>query len=367
MTSIDLRSGQLSLTGVLWQGERNPLSPLYAYGSPEEREGARKILTGSRVLDGNGDINRGFYPLMDFLQNPSGIARICRSTFTGTKTAAIYTSVNKGSAVLFSDESDSETLTEDPPIPEVLTGIGFDEVIPNNEVITLDTSLSLPEMWALAAMYDGERRTVISAIDRAASAGELTMPKGVFDADSVRALLRSFNQEPASSLFIALLAGIIPPLPSGILPNPDQLLTALMTKGLLQKSGNGYSVPDQQLPMVRRTAVFDTVTFVDVTHIREKGSEVAESALNIRSDGTLLWFITQKENPDRILMKYISSDNENAILRQIAGNPPFFPGQVKVPPPVFRVLPAKKKFCSQCGAPVKPESRFCNSCGKRLD
>jgi hypothetical protein len=367
MTSIDLRSGQLSLTGVLWQGERNPLSPLYAYGSPEEREGARKILAGSGVLDGNGDINRGFYPLMDFLQNPSGIARICRSTFTGTKTASIYTTVNKGSAVLFSDESDSETLTKDPPVQEVLAGIGFDEVIPNNEVITLDTSMSLHEMWALAAMYDGERRSVITAIDRAASAGELAMPKGVFDADSVRSLLSSFTREPANILFLALLSGIIPPLPSGIQPNPDQILTALATKGLLQKSEKGYSVPDQQLPMIRRTAVFDTVTFVDVNRIQENGSEVAESALNIRSDGTLLWFITQKENPDRILMKYISSDNENAIIRQLAGNPPFFPGEIKVPPPAIRVLPPKKKFCSQCGAPVKPESRFCNSCGKRLD
>jgi ribosomal protein L40E len=364
MASLTLRSGQLSLIGVLWQGERNSLSPLLPYGNTEEREDGKKILKGCGALDSNGDIDKRYYPVLDFLQNPAGMVLFNRITVSETKTAAIYNGVNKGSVVVFSDDTDSVTLVEEPAISEILSTVNVDEGTSNNDVNTIDTSISLDEMRTLAVIYDAERRSVFDAIDQAASDSDFTITPLVHTADSVRTLFSSFNDDMVNSLFLWIFSGMEPIAPSGILPNPASILQGLEAKGLLQKSGTGYVVPDPQLPMVRRTIIIDTVISVNIKRIADNGATVSESTVCIRADGTLLWFIIPKDNSGLVLLKYISSDTENRIFHELTGNPLYFLKQIKVPPLSEKV--PKKKFCTQCGAQLSPGAKFCKKCGVKI-
>jgi predicted nucleic acid-binding Zn ribbon protein len=131
-------------------------------------------------------------------------------------------------------------------------------------------------------------------------------------------------------------------------------------------------MPEQMLPMIRRTLLFDRMTIVRTGRNDGAGQTVSESSLCIRADGTLLWFIRPEQAPDKFYLKYVSSSLESDILHQLIENPLHSLAQVTVKPPVkpagsrISVNPVRPRQCPVCGTEAKGPEKVCVSCGTPL-
>jgi hypothetical protein len=355
----------IPLLGKLWPGDRNALSPLAEYGTPEERDGVKKTLAGSAVMDPHGEIDVRFHHIMSVLDDPERFVSLDVMTHGSMKSLEMYYSTDKVSAVSFLPvESGAVQVREDAGLHDILTPEDL-EGTPNDELTPADITLSLSEAWIAAAIFDGERRSAFAAVMQSTAGHELILEPSVHDPASIKDSFALAGSNPENTFFLNLLEGMGGMNRSDMdLAGLEQYLQSLQAKGLIRRSGSGYTMPEQMLPMIRRTLLFDRMMIARTGQMDGAGQTVYESSLCIRADGTLLWFIRPVQAPDQILLKYVSYEMEVEILEQLMNNPAFSLAQIRVPPPAKRVQ--KKMFCPQCGAARKQGTKFCYNCGAKL-
>lgn len=366
MVAFILPKEHVLLLGTLWPGDRNALSPLTGYGTPEERDGVKKDLAGSEVLDPHGEIDVRFHHVMSVLDDPERFVGLDVITYGNMKSLEMYYSTGKVSAVSFLPvESGAMQVREDVGLHNMLTPEDL-ECTPNDELTPADITLSLSEAWIAAAIFDGERRSAFAAVMQATSGHELILEPSVHDIASIKDTFALAGSDPEKTFFLNLLEGMGGMNRSDVdLAGIEQYLQSLQAKGIIQRSGSGYTMPEQILPMIRRTLLFDRMTIIRTGRKDESGRIVTESSLCIRADGTLLWFIRPSQVPDQMLLKYVSSSLESDILHQLIENVSYSLAKLTVPPPTQPAV-LKKKFCSQCGTEVRPGKQFCPQCGVKI-
>jgi hypothetical protein len=364
MADFTLPKEHVPLLGTLWPGDRNALSPLIEFGSPEERDGAKKILAGSAVLEPTGEIDVGFHHVMSVLDDPKRFVSLDLMTSGDMKSLETYYSTDNVSAVsLISGESGDVQVREDAGLQAFFASEDLPD-IPNNELTPADVTLSLPEAWVAAAVFDAERRSAFAAVMQAAAGNDLILEPAVHDPASILGTFASSGQNPENSFFLNLLDGLggmyrADMDPAGV----EGHLQSLQVKGLLMRSGSGYTMQEPMLPMIRRTLLFNGMAITRTGRKDGTGRIVTESSLCIRADGTLLWFIRPLQAPDEFLLKYVSSGRFGEILQSLFGDGTYSLSGMIVPAAETK---PKIRFCPQCGAEHRGEAIFCNQCGYRF-
>jgi hypothetical protein len=384
MAEFTLPGQHIPLLGTLWPGDRNAFSPLTEFGTPEERDGVKEILASSAVMEPHGEIDVRFHHVMSVLDDPERYVSLDVITSGDMKSLETYYSNDKVSAVsLISGESGNVQVRENTGLQDFLTS-DFD-VAPNNELTPANVTMSIPEAWTAAAIFDGERRSAYAAVMQAANSTGLILEPSVHDSASIQAAFASSGLDPENNFFLNLLDGMggmdrADADPAGM----EQHLQSLQAKGIIQRSGSGYTIPEQMLPMIRRTLLLDRMMIVRTGRKDGSGRTVSESALCIRADGTLLWFIRPDQTLNEILLKYVSSSMESDILHHLFENPLYSLAQLTVtlsvqptgsPAPVISVQPESSRerkiadgeekniVCPSCHAPMAPGKKFCKNCG----
>jgi RNase P subunit RPR2 len=385
MAEFTLPGQHLPLLGTLWPGDRNAFSPLTEFGTPEERARVKEILASSAVMEPHGEIDVRFHHVMSVLDDPERYVSLDVIPSGDMNSLETYYSTDKVSAVsLISGESGNVKVRENTGLQDFFTPEDFD-TIPNYELTTADVRMSIPEARTAAAIFDGERRSAYAAVLQAANSTEMILEPSVHDPASIQALFASSGLDPENNFFLNLLDGMggmdrAEVNPAGM----EQHLQSLQAKGIIRRSGSGYTIPEQMLPMIRRTLVFERMMIVRTGRKDGSGRTVSESALCIRADGTLLWFIRPDQTLNEILLKYVSSAMESDILHQLIENPLYSLAQLTVPlsvqptgsaAPVNSVQPEssrehniakgeeKNLVCHSCHAPMAPGKKFCGKCG----
>jgi hypothetical protein len=372
MAEFTLPGPHIPLLGTLWPGDRNAFSPLTEFGTPEERDRVKEILAGSAVMEPHGEIDVRFHHVMSVLDDPERYVSLDVITYGDIKSLETYYSTDKVSAVsLISGESGNVQVRENTGLQDFLTSEDFDDV-PNNELTPADVTMSLSEARIAAAIFDGERRSAFAAVMQAAAGNDRILEPSVHDPSSIQGTFASSGMNPENSFFLNQLDGLGGMDPSDVdLAVIEPYLQSLQAKGLIQRSGSGYTIPEQMLPMIRRTLLFDRMTIARTGRNDGAGHIVSESSLCIRADGTLLWFIFPAQSPHQILLKYVSSSMESDILHQLIENPSYSLAQISVPlsvkPAGYKsaVIPEhpKSRRCPVCGKETKGHEKFCVSCG----
>jgi hypothetical protein len=365
MAEFSLPRDQFPRLGVLWPGDRNALSPLYPYGTPEERNEVNEVLKGLSVLDQNGGIEVRFHHILSVLDDPERCVSIDIMTYGGMKSLETYFGTDKVSAVsLLYGESGNVYIRENTGREDFFSSGDFDGPV-NNELDPADIELTHQEAWIAAALFDGERRSANDAITHAVTTNELVLEPAVHDPLSIQRTFAFSEQKPEENFFLNLLEGMGGTDRTDVdLVGIGGHLQSLQVKGLIRQTGSGYTLPDRMLPMIRRTLIADRMTSIRTGRIDSAGKELAESALCIRADGSLLWFIAANTHPDRILLKYLSAEHEKTILTNVLDNPDYSLSGMTVP--VHTAHLAEKHFCSQCGSRIGAGKKFCSVCGVRI-
>jgi len=372
MAAFTLPGQDIPLLGKLWPGDRNALSPLAEYGTPEERDEVKRTLAGSAVMDPHGEIDVRFHHVMSVLDDPERFVSLDVMTHGSMKSLEMYYSTDKVSAVSFLPvESGTVQVTEDAGLHDILTKEDL-EGTPNDELTPADITMTLSEAWIAAAIFDRERHSSLAAVIQSTAGHELLLEPSVHDPASVKDAFASAGSNPENTFFLNLLEGMGGMNRSDVdLAGIERNLQSLQAKGLIQRSGSGYTMADQMLPMIRRTLLFDRMTIARTGRMDGTGQIVSESSLCIRADGTLLWFIRPEQARDQFYLKYVSSSMESDILHQLIENPLYSLGQFSVPPSVkpaanqHPVIPGhpKSRRCPVCGKETKGHEKFCVSCG----
>lgn len=371
MAGFTLPGQHITLLGKLWPGDRNALSPLAEYGTSEERDGVKKTLAGSVVMDPQGEIDVRFHHVMSVLDDPERFVSLDVITHGTMKSLEMYYSTDKVSAVSFLPvESGAVQVREDAGLHDILPSEDWGGT-PNDELNPADITLSLSEAWIVAAIFDGERRSSFAAVMQATGGHELILEPSVHNPASIKDTFTSAGLDPENTLFLNLLEGMGGMTRSDVdLAGIEPYLQSLQAKGIIQRSGSGYKMPEQMLPMIRRTLLFDRMTIARTCRNDGTGQIVNESSLCIRADGTLLWFIRPEQVPDQFYLKYVSSSMESDILHQLIENQLFSLAQLTVTPsvkpagsriPVNPVHP-KGRQCPVCGTEAKGQGKVCASC-----
>ena len=364
MAEFILPLQHLPLLGTLWPGDRNALSPLAEYGTPQERDEIKESLAGLAVMEPHGAIDVRFHHVMSVLDDPERFVSLDIITSGDMKSLETYFSTDKVSVVsLISGESGEVQVRENTGLEDFFSSEDFDG-IPNNELTPADVTMSHPEAWIAAAIFDGERRSAYAAVTLAGTGNELILEPLVHDPASIQRTFAFSELKPEDNFFINLLEGF------GGMDRTDVDLVgigghlqSLQAKGIIQRSGSGHTITEQMLPMIRRTLISDRMTMVRTGWIDGTGRMVSESALCIRADGSLLWFIAADAHPDRILLKYLSADHEKTILTNVLGDPACSLSGITVP--ARTAHPPIRMFCPQCGAHLSAGKKFCSVCGAK--
>lgn len=363
MAEFILPRQHFPLLGTLWPGDRNALSPLAEYGTPEEKDRVKEILNGLAVMEPNGAIHVRFHHVMSVLDDPERFVSLDIITSGDMKSLETYYSTDKVSAVsLISSESGDVQVRENTGLQDFFTSEDFDGT-PNNELTPADVTMSHSEAWIAAAIFDGERRSAYAAVTQAESGNELILEPAVHDPASIQRTFAFSDRKPEDNFFINLLEGMGGMDRTDVdLVGIEGHLQSLQIKGIIQRSGSGYTIPEQMQPMIRRTLISDRMTMVRTGRIDGTGRMISESALCIRADGSLLWFIAADTHPGRILLKYLSAGHEKGILSNVLGDPAYFLSGLPVP---AGAIPPHR-HCTQCGAEITAGKKFCNKCGAKI-
>ena len=106
MAEFILPLQHLPLLGTLWPGDRNALSPLAEYGTPQERDEIKESLAGLAVMEPHGAIDVRFHHVMSVLDDPERFVSLDIITSGDMKSLETYFSTDKVSVVsLISGES----------------------------------------------------------------------------------------------------------------------------------------------------------------------------------------------------------------------------------------------------------------------
>lgn len=365
MAEFILPGPHFPLLGTLWPGDRNALSPLDQYGTPEERDNVQEVLTGLSVMDQNGVIDVRFHHIMSVLDDPERFVSIDVMTSGEMRCLETYYSTDKISAVsLISAGSGDVQVREDTGLGDFFSTEYFNGPA-NNELTPADVAMNHPEAWIAAAIFDAERRSAYAAVTQAVTRNELFLEPLVHDPLSIQRTFAFSEQKPEDNFFLNFVEGMGETDRTDVdLVGIGGHLQSLQAKGIIQRTGSGYTITEQMLPMIRRTLISDRMTIIRTGRIDGAGKKISESAQCIRADGSLLWFISANTNPDRILLKYLSADHEKTILTNVLEDPTYSLSGITVPVHTAR-LPVKY-FCPQCGAHIGAGKKFCSVCGVKI-
>jgi len=365
MAEFVLPGPHFPLLGALWPGDRNTLSPLDPYGTPEERDEVKEVLRELSVLDRNGAIDARLHRVLSVLDDPERSVSIDMMTSAEMRSLDTYYGTDKISAVsLVTAGSGTVQVREDNGLDHFFSPADFDGPF-NTDLTPADIAMNQTEAWIAAAVFDGERRSAFDAVTQVVNRNGLVLEPQVHDSSSIQRIFAFSAQKPGENFFLDLLDGMgginrTDTDPAGI----ERHLQSLQAKGIIQKTGSGYTITDRMLPMIRRTLISDRMTLIRTGRIDSAGRKISESAQYIRADGSLLWFIAADTNPDRIFLKYLSAEHEKTIFTNILDNTAYSLSGMTVP--IHTAHPSEKHFCSQCGSRIGAGKKFCSVCGVRV-
>ena len=241
MAAFTLPKEHVPLLGILWPGDRNAFSPLTDYGTPEERNGVKKTLAGSEVMDLHGEIDVRFHHVMSVLDDPERFVSLDLMTYGDMKSLEIYYSTDKISAVSFLPvESGAVQVKEGGGLHDILTPQDL-EGTPNDELTPADITLSLSEAWIAAAIFDRERRSGYAAVMQTTAGHELILESLVHDPASIKDTFALAGSNPEMIFFLNFLDGMGGMDRSDVdFAGIEQYLQSLQAKGIIQRTESGY-------------------------------------------------------------------------------------------------------------------------------
>jgi hypothetical protein len=364
MIPSSLKGEHLALLGVLWPGERTPLSPFLPFGDSEEQERVRSILKRAGLADSSGSV---ISPIQEFLETLATPSRTVTADFMRPdqfRMVSHFFSGHTGKSFIHVHEADGSGQGFSGSVLPDLKGICDTGDLPGNRAAApFDLTLDRAEAQILAVMLDAERDSAVQAITNAKEPANISLVPAILTKPAIQERLTEGTEKPDDRIFLGLLNSSIGEGQSDTTVPVDAEIADLVNRHLVRESGDGYGLPEPLLAVARRAVFIDTAVTFRIRDAGNPGKGQTESGYCIRADGMLFWCISPTGAADRIHIRYLPSDQLDAILRCLISDP-----SCSLMHGVKPELPQKQKprFCPQCGAQLTEGKQFCGTCGARI-
>jgi hypothetical protein len=348
----------LGTLGTVWAGTPTSISPLLSSGAAGSEQ--KTQLIGAGICDEKGKIVPGLKPALDVLGNACAFTRIYISGGPNPSEFLVYFAPGGTTASLINIQGNFRV--DCPAVAEVMVDmtaqtIGF--TLFRNPVFEAD--LLPDEALAFSGLIDYRRRTLLRSLaDRKA-----VVEDGADTARILEALAEKDGDAPGlCDVMLSVLD------PAGKI-SPDSIgaaLGSLAKKGLVTKSGPLWHLSDAGLYLARRMLIFDNSLVLTAGVVGKSGNVSVAGFTCIQAGVHDILFIDASAG--NVSMRTTSSAEVLDYVKTFLTNPNVH-RNLAAPDTSASSGPSPqqsndKKFCPQCGAPIKPGPKYCGSCGYRF-
>ena len=358
-------------TGVLLPGERSLVSPLLPTGDPQQQAAARQSLQPAGILDATGAIS----PAWSAVLTPLSLSerKVTISLFFPGRHITIdrYFTRDGNTITLLEGDDQITSLGMNISTEDLLaaTGLSDDEI--SNRVPPVMISLNGPDFLFLTALMDNERACTIDALMRSVQDNR-PLPPVVQTDESARKLLAAYQTPGEDSPFLSAAADLAGTQALALARQTAPPWNSLTAKGIVIPSPNGnYLLSDPLRALVRRLILTDFSMEVVITRSTADREELLDQAYCFRADGLLAWMKIRTGRPDLLSLHAIPAGALVKMTTTLVSDPSYTLTAFDAPEQPLPASPvqqpkAERKFCPQCGKPLRPGLKFCSSCGAKI-
>jgi hypothetical protein len=356
--------------GVLMPGERSPVSPILPTGDHEQQAAARQSLRQAGIVDDNGAIMPAYSSILSMLAL-SGRKASCSLYFPGRHITVDRYFVQNNSTITLLDQDGLETrIGKDVPVNDIIAATGLSD----NEISTRypHAEISLPpaDFLHLAALMDYERATTTDALLKSIK-DNTPLPHVIHTEQSARQTISSFVTSMGDYPFLSAASDLADP---GVMAQAGQAAISwntLAAKEIVTPASGGYHLSDSLQALIRRLILTDMTMEITVARSNGDNLEYTDRAYCFRADGFLTWIKLQAGQPGIISLRVTPAGILRQMMDSLLRDPAFTLAQFEAAKATVPSGPAPqpqgiRKFCPQCGNPLKPGLKFCSSCGAKI-
>jgi hypothetical protein len=368
-----VKSDQLSLLGALFPGERSLISPLLPNVEPPQREQAKRDLLSSGILDRNGEIDERHHATLAALALAG--RRVTIALFFPNRQVTVdrlFAQKDGTTVTLFERDEGMTAIGKDVDTDEILDSIDFSDDEKSVHVPSFAVALNQNDFILFSAILDGERASVIAAL-KTTGADDTPIPPVIHTPGTVEKTLSAYQPASGEYPWLRIASDITGRTDLQNPENPGSRMQGLAAQGLLVPAPDGYQLTEAVASMVKRLVLTDLILNVSIRKGTKEKEEPEDEGYCIRGDGTLLWIVARSDRPGTVSIQYMGAGILVDMVKNLLVDPDysFVPvTTAQVPATGASVqqsaAPSPKKFCSQCGAPVKAGLKFCSSCGTKI-
>ena len=336
----------------------SPVSP-FRYGKETDEKGSIAELASLGICDAQGTITADKMEVVSSLAGADAFTRIYLTTPQRIIEYISYFSP-AGKIVGLTNDEGMQIITSPAPNDAMLELIRQTIGFSLYRSTSFSAQMNRAETLVLAAMIDLERKEMLRKF-----ADDKVAERIAVSAKDVREMLKvpPGNIQWLSSAFVDLFSQEHIP-ESG---NIDGIFQSLAAKGLITGSSKRYSLADEGL-VLARTHLMPSM-YLTLTSGKGQPSgktNVAGFSCIISGIHDLLYI---DYNADEIELQAVASAEIHEYLTAFLTNPSILTGLEDLSGPRGAApaqAPAGKKFCPQCGKPLKPGLKFCSGCGAKI-
>ncbi len=366
------KSDQVALLGALLPGERSQVSPLLPEADLPRREQAKRDLLSSGILDSNGEIDKRHAATFAVLAHARHRVSVS-FFFPGRQVTVDRLFGEKGDTVtLFETDEGMTAVGLDVDVDEVLDSIDFSDDEKSVHVPLVAVALDQQGFSLFSAILDGERSSVISALG-INGADDTSIPPVIHTPGTVENTLAAYQPSNGEFPWLRIAADLSSSADLLKGENIRSRMQILAGQGLLVPVAGGYQLSGDVNAMVKRLVLTDLILDISIRKGTLEKEDLPDEGYCIRGDGTLLWITARSDWPGIVSMQYMPAGILVELVKNLLANPeysfvPVATAHVPATPASAPQTgaPSPKKFCSQCGATVRPGLKFCSSCGAKL-
>ncbi len=292
-------------------------------------------------------VNAGSYGQLRFANGPVVFEHIVYFSADGTQTASL-TTTPAGIAVEYPAQ-----------VTAVVDSLAYNLGTSPLRDVDIQLQLSTDEALTLAAMLDGQRRAILSAL----VTGQPVNPQ-VFGPRDICAAQAAAGQ--GAQWLVKLLAGVAA---QGPLTETAaaRALAGLEQQDAVIRQGGGYVLAPKTFSLAAGLLIIDNVIEVNAGYVRPDGLAVTADTLYVQA-GVRSVLGLESADGQSVIRTAAAADILGHV-REVFGRPDLLaevepPASQQAPPPP---PPANRpRFCRNCGGELAGEAKFCTKCGTKL-
>jgi len=354
--SFTIEADLLNALGQLVPGEKSPLSIFNVKDGKKPADKTQR-LQATGLLDPSGKIRSEYSLVLDTLAKAMNVSSLKYTagsklfefivTFPNVKGTPSISALHDGNQVIIQSPAgveDAFTLIDQNVGHSKLSSSGF------------SGKFSPEEAMALLALMDLERAANLHAIADGAAVKSTTFDLAAI-VDKVAKCAKTLQ-----SLEYALQAQ----LELSTQPTADPVgagLKGLVDKKLVSLQNGNYQLSDVASHFAGRLPIIDNFVSVEAGKFDGDGKLIYANFTALQAGvNDILYF----ENHDKeIVIKSVSGMELLGLVAKYLNEPDAIKLPIPTAAPTQPASGASKKFCRQCGAPLPPNSKYCETCGNK--